>query len=142
MKWAEHPNLRKRPRAPFKGRGPVQRAIRRAFVASDTEVLTSSSIYDWAYVRRRRGRRKSMPFGVYSRTLRTLRTMCDPVGRGPGSVQLGQEADEVLQTAAEAVNAPSHHHIELECALDGGQFQAAVLTGCWACRSSYCAGLR
>src|SRR5262245_36784761 len=30
----------------------------------------------------------------------------------------------------------------LECALDGGQFQAAVLTGCWACRSSYCAGLR
>jgi tripartite-type tricarboxylate transporter receptor subunit TctC len=31
---------------------------------------------------------------------------------------------------------------ELECALDGGQFQAAVLTGCWACRSSYCAGLR
>jgi putative tryptophan/tyrosine transport system substrate-binding protein len=29
----------------------------------------------------------------------------------------------------------------LECALDGGQFQAAVLTGCWACRSSYCAGL-
>jgi hypothetical protein len=31
---------------------------------------------------------------------------------------------------------------ELECALDGGQFQAAVLTGCWAWRSSYCAGLR
>ena len=26
--------------------------------------------------------------------------------------------------------------------LDGGQFQAAVLTGCLACRSSYCAGLR
>jgi predicted site-specific integrase-resolvase len=31
---------------------------------------------------------------------------------------------------------------DMECALDGGQFQAAVLTGCWACRSSYCAGLR
>jgi len=31
---------------------------------------------------------------------------------------------------------------KMECALDGGQFQAAVLTGCWACRSSYCAGLR
>jgi hypothetical protein len=30
----------------------------------------------------------------------------------------------------------------MECALDGGQFQAAVLTGCWAWRSSYCAGLR
>jgi len=26
--------------------------------------------------------------------------------------------------------------------MGGGQFQAAVLTGCWACRSSYCAGLR
>jgi hypothetical protein len=32
--------------------------------------------------------------------------------------------------------------IGLECALDSGQFQAAVLTGCWAWRSSYCAGLR
>jgi|SRR4029453_2705610 hypothetical protein len=32
--------------------------------------------------------------------------------------------------------------IELECALDSGQFQAAVLRGCWAWRSSYCAGLR
>ena len=31
---------------------------------------------------------------------------------------------------------------ELECAPDGGQFQAAFLTGCWAWRSSYCAGLR
>ena len=30
----------------------------------------------------------------------------------------------------------------LECALDSGQFQAAVLTGYWAWRSSYCAGLR
>ena len=37
-------------------------------MASDTEVLTSSSIYDWAHIRRRLGRRKSMPFGVYSRT--------------------------------------------------------------------------
>jgi hypothetical protein len=52
-------------------------------VASDTEVLTSSSIYDWAHVRRRWGRRKSMPFGVYSRTLRTLRAMCEPVERVP-----------------------------------------------------------
>ena len=30
----------------------------------------------------------------------------------------------------------------LECAPYGGQFQPAVLTGCWAWRSSYCAGLR
>ena len=61
MKWNGYPNLRKRPPASAKGRGPVQRAIRRAFAASDTEVLTSSSIYEWAHVRRRRGRRKSMP---------------------------------------------------------------------------------
>jgi len=40
--------------------------------------------------------------------------------------------------------APHRHGsaMDVECALDGGQFQAAVLTGCWACRSSYCAGLR
>ena len=30
----------------------------------------------------------------------------------------------------------------LECAPDGGQLQAAFLTGCWAWRSSYCAGVR
>ena len=55
MKWAHHPNLRKRPRTPAKGRGSVQRAIRRAFAASGTEALTSSAIYDWAHIRRRLG---------------------------------------------------------------------------------------
>jgi len=83
MKWAHHPNLRKRPRTPAKVRGSVQRAIRRAFAASGTEALTSSAIYDWAHIRRRLGRRKSMPFGIYSRTLRTLRAMCDPIERVP-----------------------------------------------------------
>jgi len=34
MKWAHHPNLRKRPRTPAKGRGSVQRAIKRAFAAT------------------------------------------------------------------------------------------------------------
>ena len=81
-KWPHHPNLRKKPHAPSKGRGPVQRAIRRVFMASGAEVLTSTEIYDWAHVRRRLGRRKSMPFGVYSRTLRTLKVMCYRVGRG------------------------------------------------------------
>jgi hypothetical protein len=81
--WDRHPNLRKRPRTPALGRGSVQRAIKRAFAASNTELLTSSSIYGWAHVRRRLGPRKSMPFGVYSRTLRTLRAMCDPVERVP-----------------------------------------------------------
>jgi hypothetical protein len=82
-KWPHHPNLRKKPHAPSKGRGPVQRAIRRVFMASGAEVLNSTEIYDWAHGRRRFGRRKSMPFGVYSRTLRTLRVMCEPVGRAP-----------------------------------------------------------
>jgi hypothetical protein len=82
MKWPHHPNLRKKPPALSKGRGPVQVRIRRAFIASGTEVLSSSAIYDWTHARRRRGRRKSMPYGIYSQTLRTLRTMCDPVARG------------------------------------------------------------
>jgi hypothetical protein len=58
MKWPRHPNLRKRPHAPSKGRGPIQVRIRRAFAASGADVLTSSAIYDWAHVRRRL-RRKS-----------------------------------------------------------------------------------
>jgi hypothetical protein len=60
MKWNGYPNLRKRPPAPAKGRGPVQRAIRRAFAASGTEALSSSAIYEWTHVRRRLGRCKSM----------------------------------------------------------------------------------
>jgi hypothetical protein len=83
MNRAFHLNLRKKPPAPSKGRGSVQRAIRRAFMASGAGVLTSTDIYDWAHGRRRFGRRKSMPFGIYSRTLRTLRAMCEPVGRAP-----------------------------------------------------------
>lgn len=81
--WPRHPNLRKRPPAPSKGRGPVQVRIRRAFAASGAEVLTSSAIYDWTHARRRRGRHKSMPFGIYSRTFRTLRAIADCVGRAP-----------------------------------------------------------
>jgi hypothetical protein len=76
-------NLRKRPSAPAKDRGRVQTAIKRAFRAHGADALTSSAIYDWTHVRRRLGRRKSMPFGIYSRTLRTLRTMCDPIERVP-----------------------------------------------------------
>jgi hypothetical protein len=83
MKWEGFRNLRKRPPTSAKGRGSTQRAIKRAFVANGAEVLSSSEIYDWAHVRRRLGCRKSMPFGVYSRTLRTLRAMCEPVERVP-----------------------------------------------------------
>jgi hypothetical protein len=82
-KWEHHPNLRRRPRTPSKGRGPVQRAIKRAFTASGAEALPSSAIYDWAYARRRLGRCKTLPDGVYSRALRTLRAMCEPIERVP-----------------------------------------------------------
>lgn len=46
MKWAHHPNLRKRPRTPAKGRGSVKRAIKRAFAATSASALTSTQIYD------------------------------------------------------------------------------------------------
>jgi len=82
MKWDGYPNLRKRPPTPAKARGSIQRAIRRAFAASGAEALTSAQIYDWAYVRRRLGRCKTLPAGVYSRALRTLKVMCYRVGRG------------------------------------------------------------
>jgi hypothetical protein len=87
MKWPHHRNLRNRPPTPSKGRGPVQVRIRRAFIASGAEVLSSTQIYDWTHSRRRQSRRKKLPFGVYWRTLKTLRAMCDPVGRGSGSAR-------------------------------------------------------
>jgi hypothetical protein len=91
MKREDFRKLRRRPPArppaPAKNRGRVQLAIRRAFVASGAEILPSDVIYDWAYVRRRLGRCKTLPAGVYSRALRTLRTMCEPVGRGGGSAR-------------------------------------------------------
>src|SRR5262249_10893293 len=83
MKWPHHRNLRNRPPTPSKGRGPVQVRIRRAFLASGAEVLSSTQIYDWTHARRRQSRRKKLPFGVYWRTLKTLRAMCDPVERVP-----------------------------------------------------------
>jgi hypothetical protein len=84
MKWPHHPNLRKRPRAPSKGRGPVPRAIRRARLRGERrEVLCSTQIYDWTHARRRLGC-KLMPAGIYSRTRRTLRKMCIRIGRGTG----------------------------------------------------------
>ena len=82
-KWPHHRNLRNRPPTPSKGRGPVQVRIRRAFIASGAEVLSSTQIYDWTHSRRRQSRRKKLPFGVYWRTLKTLRAMCDPIERDP-----------------------------------------------------------
>jgi hypothetical protein len=49
-----NPNLRLRPVKPALGRGRIQRQVKRAFMASDAKVLSSSDIYDWTYPRRRR----------------------------------------------------------------------------------------
>jgi len=83
MKWEHYPNLRRRPPTPSKNRGPVQVRIRRAFLASGAEVLSSSAIYDWTHPRRRCGRSKALPAGIYWGTLQVLRTMCEPVERMP-----------------------------------------------------------
>ena len=48
---------------------------------------------------------------------------------------------EVVKTALSDVRFGSKADIALECAPDGGQVQAAVLTDCWAWWSSYCTGL-
>jgi hypothetical protein len=58
--------------------------IRRAFIASGAEVLSSTQIYDWTHSRRRQMRRKKLPHGIYWGTLQALRAMCEPVGRGSG----------------------------------------------------------
>jgi hypothetical protein len=74
---AHYPNLRLRPPAPNKGRGRLQRQVRRAFVACGP-VVSSSAVYDWCYARGRRltqRRRHSV--------WRLLVTMADPIRRVP-----------------------------------------------------------
>jgi hypothetical protein len=53
MSWDAHPNLRLRPFSPNKGRGRLQRQIRRAFII-DGPVVSSSRIYDLCFTRRRK----------------------------------------------------------------------------------------
>jgi hypothetical protein len=79
-KWYRHPNLRKRPPSPAKNRGRLQVQIRRAFIATGSDMLTSTVVYDWAYPRRRPGQ---MPLGLYWSVLRILRVVAVPVGRAP-----------------------------------------------------------
>src|SRR4051812_24239080 len=81
-KWAEYPNLLRRPHAPNKGRGRLQRQIRRAFIIHGREV-SSSLIYEHAmsWSQRLDGR----PLGWDHRwsIVRILETLADRVRREP-----------------------------------------------------------
>src|SRR3984893_15104136 len=70
MKWQHHPNLRRRPHAPNKGRGRLQRAIARALLAAGSDTLSSTAVYDWCFARDRH-----RPLGVAP-----LFRLADPAG--------------------------------------------------------------
>jgi len=76
MKWDGHPNLRKRPSRPNANRGRIQVAIRRSFIAANSDVRSSSQIYDWTHFRNRR-----MTPNLYWSVLRVLRWVATPIGR-------------------------------------------------------------
>ena len=73
-KWTNHLNLRLKPAAPAKGRGRLQKAIRRAFLVSGP-VLSLSQIFDWCYANQRKRRRRNWS------VVRILQRHCDRVGR-------------------------------------------------------------
>jgi hypothetical protein len=77
MKWENYPNLLRRPYSPNKGRGRLQRQIRRCFALFGPEI-TSSRLLDWCYARNPRARRSQ---GHRWSVLRILRTIADPIGR-------------------------------------------------------------
>jgi hypothetical protein len=56
QKWDEYPNLSRRPPSPSKGRGPVQRGVRRALIVRG--IASTSEIMPWCYRTRGRDRRE------------------------------------------------------------------------------------
>jgi len=87
MKWPHHRNLRNRPPTPSKGRGPVQVRIRRAFIASGAEVLSSTQIYDWTHSRRRQSRRKKLREALATPGRPGIRVIAKQFGVSPMTVQ-------------------------------------------------------
>jgi hypothetical protein len=75
-KWPNSPNLRLRPHSPAKGRGRVQRQVRRAFVVNGP-VVSSSTVYDWTHARLRQG----LGCGYRWAVRRILREIAERVGR-------------------------------------------------------------
>jgi hypothetical protein len=78
-KWTGYPNLRRRPPRPAEMRGRLQRAVLRAFIASDASELSTTALADWAYARSRRG----LSSGEYWSLRRVCRQLCERVGRAP-----------------------------------------------------------
>jgi hypothetical protein len=76
-KWRGHPNLRHRPPSPALGRGRLQRQICRCFLAHGP-LVTSSQVYDWAYVNRRKLTQRHR-HSVW----RILRDIAKPIRRMP-----------------------------------------------------------
>jgi hypothetical protein len=76
--WESYPNLQRRPHAPNAGRGRLQVQIRRAFAVGGAE-LTSSQVYDWAYLRHRSHLSEAVRWSVH----RILRQLADRVRRVP-----------------------------------------------------------
>lgn len=77
--WASYPGLRfPGHTAGSRGRGRIQLAVKRAFVAAGTSTLTTSDVFDYALARHRKdGWRQQQRWSV----VRVLRQMCDPIGR-------------------------------------------------------------
>ena len=78
MIWESYPNLAKRPHAPAKGRGRLQRQVRRALIVHGP-LVTTSQLLNWAYPRNRR-----RPTGWdHSKVMRICAEHCDRVRRVP-----------------------------------------------------------
>ena len=77
MKWHDFPNLAKRPFAPARGAGRLQRQVARALLIHGP-VVSTSQLLDWAYPRQRR-----RPTGWdHSKVMRIAAEHCDRVERG------------------------------------------------------------
>jgi hypothetical protein len=87
MKWPHHRNLRNRPPTSCKGRGPVRVRIRRAFITSGAEVLSSTQIYDWTHSRQRQSRRKKLREALATPGRPGIRVIAERFGVNPSTVQ-------------------------------------------------------
>jgi hypothetical protein len=79
MRWQNYPNLRRRPHAPNKGRGRLQRAIARAFLVAGSDTLPSTAVYDWCFARDRHRPPEWHRYSVW----RILQEIAVPVARAP-----------------------------------------------------------